>query len=190
MYLPPPTTSTPQLTSHAQNKALSDELDPVLVLQGVGWILRKAIGLATVTLHIKQYTDDAGITHVDIDQTATGGIKGTSESRQCDWIPREHEDYLFGKVQGKTRWITASEIGDDYQKEGFLEGEEENGGPEGQRHVQGYVVNEKNKWDADQVWGFEVIDGTRYHTRRIVVKKTDGDKVLKIRLVYNWAGKP
>lgn len=83
-----------------------------------------------------------------------------------------------------------AELGDDYQKESFLEGDEENGGPEGQRHVEGYVVNEKNKWDADQVWGFEIIDGARYYTRRVVVKKTDSDKVLKIRLVYNWAGKP
>jgi hypothetical protein len=40
--------------------------------------MRKAIGLATVTLHTKQYEED-GVTHIDIDQTATGGIKGTTE---------------------------------------------------------------------------------------------------------------
>jgi len=189
MAAPPEVTIKDLTGDWVMNKDLSDNLDPVLALQGVGWFLRKAIGMATVTLHVKQYTDDAGITHVDIDQTATGGIKGTSEARAFDWTPREHEDYLFGKVQGKTRWVTLAEIGDDYQKEGFLEGDEEKGGPDGQRHAEGYVINEKNKWDADQVWGFEIIGGARYYTRRVVVKRTDKDEVLKIRLVYNWAGK-
>lgn len=56
----------------------------MLTLQGVGWLKRKAIGLATVTMDITQYQappeggadTDAPVTHVDIAQTATGGIKG------------------------------------------------------------------------------------------------------------------
>ena len=56
----------------------------MLTLQGVGWFTRKAIGLATVTLDIEQYQappegapdTDAPVTHVDVKQTATGGIKG------------------------------------------------------------------------------------------------------------------
>jgi len=61
-----------------KNKTLSDDTDAVLALQGVGWWTRKAIGLATLTLHTKQYEKD-GVTHIDIEQTATGGIKGTTE---------------------------------------------------------------------------------------------------------------
>lgn len=61
----------------------------MLTLQGVGWFTRKAIGLATVTLDIEQYEGlaegapetDAPVTHVDIKQTATGGIKGMSFSQ-------------------------------------------------------------------------------------------------------------
>jgi hypothetical protein len=56
-----------------------------LALQGIGWFIRKAIGLATVSLEVKQYegppsedspADAPHVTHVDIEQTATGGLKG------------------------------------------------------------------------------------------------------------------
>ncbi|CAG8951310.1 hypothetical protein HYFRA_00008060 [Hymenoscyphus fraxineus] len=185
----PPEVTIKNLTGD-WNKTLSGDFDEVLAFQGVGWLLRRTIGLATITLHVKQYTDDAGVTHVDIDQTASGGIKGTSETRTLDWTLRPHEDYVFGKIEGKARWVTLSDAGDDFQKQGFLETDEECGGPDGQRHVQAYANSNDNKWDADQIWGFEMIDGARYYTRRVVVKKTDGsNKVLKIRLVYNWAGK-
>jgi hypothetical protein len=44
--------------TYLQNKTLSDDPDDVLALQGMGWMTRKAISIATVTLHTKQYTDD------------------------------------------------------------------------------------------------------------------------------------
>lgn len=56
------------------------------MLQGIGWFTRKAIGLATITLDVKQYRDDEGVEHIDIVQTATGGIKGTTENRTLDWM--------------------------------------------------------------------------------------------------------
>ena len=64
--------------------------------------MRKAISLATVYLDVKEYVDDKGETHIDIDQTATGGIKGTSEKRVLDWkIPENtHKDGIFGEVEG------------------------------------------------------------------------------------------
>ncbi|KAF4628055.1 hypothetical protein G7Y89_g10089 [Cudoniella acicularis] len=169
------------------NKTLSDDLDAVLALQGVGWWTRKAISLATVTLHVKQYVDEAGVTHCDIEQTATGGIKGTTETRQYDWTPREHEDYLFGKVAGKSRWANLDILHDDFCKEGWLEGDEEKGGPAGEVHVEGFVDNEEKGWTAEQVWGFSIVDEQRYYTRRVVVTK--GSEALKVRLVFNWQGK-
>jgi len=169
------------------NKSLSDDADPVLALQGIGWWTRKAISLATITLHVKQYIDENGIPHIDIDNTATGGIKGTSELRILDWQERSHKDHLFGNLTGKSRFLTLDDVEDEYLKDGWLEGEEENGGSGGERHVESYSFNEENGWTADQIWGFAVIDGQRYYTRRIVVTK--GSEVLKVRLVYNWLGK-
>ena len=174
------------LTS-AQDKTLSDDTDPVLALQGIGWWTRKAISLATVTLHVKQYQDDKSITHIDIDQTATGGIKGTSEYRELDWIARTHTDHVFGTLKGQSRWITLDKIDDEFLKEGWLDGEEENSGPEGERHMESYVDNEEKGWTGQQIWGFAIIEGKRYYTRRVVIKK--GSEVMKVRLVYSWQGK-
>jgi len=168
------------------NKSLSDDTDPVLALQGIGWLTRKAIGLATVTLHVKQYSD-AGVTHIDIDQTATGGIKGTSENRTLDWTFREHEDHIFGHLKGKSRWVNLSDIQDDFLKQGWLTGDEEKAGPNGELLVESYVENAEKGWTGNQIWGFSIVDGERRYTRLVVITK--GETVMKIRMVYNFVKK-
>ena len=75
-------------------------------------------------------------------------------------------------------------IDDSFLKEGWLESEEEAGGPNGEKHVQSYVEADKG-WTGNQIWGFAIIDGKRYYTRRVVIAK--GKEVLKVRLVYNWS---
>jgi len=72
-------------------------------------------------------------------------------------------------------------------KYGWLEGEEEKAGPEGEVHIESYVENNEKGWTGDQIWGFAVVEEKRYYVRRAVVKK--GAEVLKVRLVYNWQGK-
>jgi hypothetical protein len=47
---------------------------------------------------------NAPITKINIDQTATGGIKST-ESRTTDWRVREHKDRTFGKCAAQSRLI-------------------------------------------------------------------------------------
>ncbi|CZS93138.1 uncharacterized protein RAG0_03549 [Rhynchosporium agropyri] len=165
------------------NKTLSDDTDAVLILQGIGWWTRKAIGLATVTLHTKQYIED-GITHIDIDQTATGGVKGTTELRALNWEESSHNDHVFGNIKGRSRWSTFQEIDDSFLKEGWLEGDEEKAGPEGEKHIESLAVNEEKGWNARQIWGFAMVDGKRYYVRRVVVTK--GAEVLKVRLVYDF----
>ncbi|KAI9834748.1 MAG: hypothetical protein M1819_002834 [Sarea resinae] len=126
------------------DKTLSDDPDPILALQGVGWFLRTAISLATITLHIKQYTDDENTTHIDIEQTATGGISGTTENRKLDWQFREHTDGIFGHVQGKSRWITLEEVDDEFLKKGWLAEIQENGA------IESFVESLDSGWTADQ----------------------------------------
>jgi hypothetical protein len=181
--------STQANLSITQNKPLSDDPDPVLSLQGVSWFTRKAISLATITLHTKQYfSSDDKATHIDIEQTATGGIKGTTEIRVLNWSERSHEDHLFGNVKGQSRWLTSlDQVDDAFLKEGWLDVDSEKGGPDGEIFIESYVINEEKGWDARQVWGFAIVDGKRYYTRRVVVTK--GKEVLRVRLVYNWIGK-
>lgn len=104
-----------------QNKTLSDPTDNILALQGVGWWKRKAIGLGSITLFIKHYKDDEGLEHIDIDQTITGGIPGTSERRLLAWRERENEDHVFGSVLGKSRRIAVDQLDIPFLKEGWTE---------------------------------------------------------------------
>jgi len=160
------------------NKTLSDDTDKILALQGVNWFLRKIIALATITLHISQYEEDS-ITHINIDQFATGGIK-TTEERTLNWQVKRHEDSVFGVVFGQSRWVKLADVDDDeFLKNGWddLIGE----------HVQSYVESHDNGWTANQIWGFEVVQGTRYHVRHVVVRK--GDDWKQARLVYNFQSK-
>ena len=54
-------------------------------------------------------------------------------------------------------------------------------------HVQSIVKQiGGGDWTAEQVWGFEEINGERRYTRRLIVWK-DG-KEEKCRLVYNYRG--
>lgn len=163
------------------NKSLSDDYDRILQMQGVSWFLRKAISYATITLTITQYIDDTAdkLTHIDISQVATGGVGGTKEKRVLDYTWREHEDRIFGKVKGKSRWIKLKDIDeDDFLKTGYddMEGE----------HVQALAESIGNGWTADQVWGFEEVDGKRHYVRHVIVRKGDDWKMA--RLVYDYKG--
>ncbi|KAI9887043.1 MAG: hypothetical protein M1823_001115 [Watsoniomyces obsoletus] len=69
--------------------------------------------------------------HIDIKQTASGGIKGTTELRILDWKLYENEDYIFGKYEGRTRWVDVEDedLGDDeFLKRGWLVGDGGGGG--------------------------------------------------------------
>ncbi|GJC80204.1 hypothetical protein ColLi_03042 [Colletotrichum liriopes] len=164
------------------NKTLSDSPEPALALQGIGWMTRKAVGLATVTLDVKQYTAPPSppgegtepVTHVDIDQYATAGLKGTSEKRCLDFEFREHSDWMFGTVRGQSKWMSP----------GLARGEAEATGPDGKSHIYSHVESIDNGWTATQIWGFQTIDGERRYARNVLVQK--GGKRVEIRLVYDW----
>lgn len=80
----------------------------------MSWFLRKALPYATVTLHVKEYTDSANpqVYHIDVDQVITGGISGSKEARQLDWQEREHVDNIFGSLRGKSRFLRGSKAND------------------------------------------------------------------------------
>lgn len=157
----------------------------MLAMQGVSWLKRRAIAWATITLHVKEYADDAAVTHIDIAQTATGGVQGTAEIRTLDWTEREHEDHVFGKLVGKSRWVDATpdNVADAFLRDGW---EKAADGPGGEAHIESFVENKDKGWTARQIWGFAVVDGKRYYVRRVVAEK--GEEVIKVRLVYDWQG--
>jgi len=169
------------------NKTLSDPTDPILQLQGIGWFIRKAIGMMTVTLNVKEYKDEAGVTHIDIEQPGAAGLKGTSEMRQLDGSWQEHEDHIFGAVKGRSKWVKVADFKDDdtddaYLKKGWSQESLDD------EVVDSYVESIKNGWTAHQVWGFEEIEvegkKQRMYVRHVVVKKKA--ETIHARLVYEF----
>lgn len=128
-----------------------NDADKILSLQGVGWIKRKAIQYGTITLHVKHYKNEDNEEKIDIDQTITGGIPGTSEKRTLIWKERENEDHLFGSVIGKSRRVKPQELEElsDFLKTGWTEDTMEHG------LVQAYAESNTPKsgttWIGNQV---------------------------------------
>lgn len=171
--------------THPQNKTLSDSSEPVLALQGVSYLVRKSIGFASISLDINQYTappkppNEATdlYTHIDITQSASG-LSSTQENRCLDNTFRDHSDWLFGSVKGRSQWVSVDDVEDEFLKKDWLaEGE-------GKNLIQSYVESQDNGWIATQIWGFQTINGERRYARHVLVTK--GDKRVQVRFVYDY----
>jgi len=213
MSAPPEVTVEDLNGTWVMDKTLSNDPDSVFKLQGLSWITRTAISLATITLHATEYKD-GDLVRIDIAQTVTGGLQGTTEHRKLDWSVNDHTDHIFGSVKGQSRFLKGAadpdgkvrpnvdiqtKIGGDGVEDTaiatFLRGETlANGEPtegfleeENSVFVQSWVRSVDNGWTGEQIWGFENVDGVRHYTRRVVVAK-DG-MTEKVRLVYNFLGR-
>ena len=139
-------------------------------------------------MHVRT-SAEADVDVITINQTATGGIKGETEIRKLDWIEAIHASSMFGNTKHRSRWTGikgATESGnggslDPYLTQGWLE-------DESAHFLQDFVIHDKGGWTVEQVWGFTVVDGKKYHARKTFVKK--GDEAVKLRTLYDWNGKP
>ncbi|KAB2574046.1 hypothetical protein DBV05_g7327 [Lasiodiplodia theobromae] len=191
MAAPPEKTIQDFNGSWVMNKKDSRNTDAILSLQGIPWLVRRAIGFATVTLICKQYKDENGLEHIDIDQVTSPSLPGksaTPEERVLDWEWRDHENGIFGKVKGRTRRITLADLPDDedgmFMKEGWDESTIEGGDL-----IETFVENQDSGWTANQTWGFELNDeGVRKYARHVIVKDKSGKKVLREKLYYDYDG--
>lgn len=168
-------------------------------MQGVGWLTRKAITYGTLTLTIKHFKDDEGIEHIDIDQTLTGGIPGTSERRTLSWTERENQDHIFGAVIGKSRRTSVDVLEEDFLKRnwtadtiqhGVVQSYVESDTPKSgttwiANQVRRFALNPCPQIDFHQTWGMEDVNGERRYARHI---KFTGPKAEEIecRLVYDY----
>ncbi|KAF8481382.1 hypothetical protein JB92DRAFT_3038955 [Gautieria morchelliformis] len=164
------------------NKTLGDPLDRVLALQGVGWLTRKAIGLSPITQEIKQYTDESGMEHIDVESILPGGLKSV-ECRILDDSEQHEKDDLFGYIVRRSKRVKRSELTHEYMKGNCHEAEAEEDGVL-QMTVRSDTAKTKTTWVLEQVWGFEELDGVRYSTERIHFVGPKGE-TIEGRLVYN-----
>ena len=110
-----------------------------------------AIKKASLTLYIEHYTDDNGLEHIDINQTLTGGIPGTTENRTLDWQEREHSDGIFGPVVGRSKRVRLDEILKDYLKTGWTDGTKEDGAID--TYARSDTPKSGRSWTTEQVSG-------------------------------------
>lgn len=147
-------------------------------------LVRKAATAASVHLTISQPSPN----EIKMAQSVTAGkIPGTTEDYTLDWEWRSNEDSFFGTVEGRSRWVSVEEG----RKSGIVEqGEEEREWIEGDSEgklIQAEGKKPDGEWEAAHLWGFEVVDGARRHTRRVLVKNNKGEE-LKVRMVYDYVG--
>ncbi|KAH7027363.1 uncharacterized protein B0I36DRAFT_326949 [Microdochium trichocladiopsis] len=182
------------------NKTLSTDTDKALALQGIGFFIRKSIGLATIYVDINQYdgpptppnTSTENVVHIDSLQSASK-LTSTQENRCVDGESRPHGDWLFGNCKAFSKLVTEEDVKTwvvekhgAFMGEGWLTGPEEATGPNGALHLYNSVenVDPKGGWTAAQIWGFQTIDGERRYVRHVVVEK--GGQVETIKMVYDF----
>jgi len=164
-----------------------NDVDRILSLQGVGWFKRKAIMYGTVTLNIKHYKNEANEEKIDIDQTMTGGIPGTSEYRTLIWKEKENEDHLFGPVVAKSRRLKPEELTEvnEFLKAGWTKETLEDGPI--QAYAESDTAKSGNTWNGNQVWGIEVIQGEKRYARHVDFTGP-GNENIQTKLIYDYIG--
>lgn len=131
--------------------------------------------------------------HIDIVSVSPAATM--QEHFALDWSEQKHSDKVWGKSLRKAKMVNL----DNFQMEG--KGSEEdkdflaakklkdgktNSGFLDDEHVQILSVSQNGHGTVEMVWGFEEIEGGRRYTRRVVARS--GDKVERVRLVYDYLG--
>lgn len=170
----------PKTNARLQNSTLSESSDAILKMQGVNWLTRKVIGMATITLTMDQCIDEATKDILlDIESQPSGGMPASQEKRVLNWQPVELNHPLFGNIRGKSRQVKVSELEDAYLSSGWEDG------TENLYHFNTEHLDKKGVV-TQQVLGFAVIDGVRRQVRRVLI--TGPSERLEVRLVYDYIG--
>lgn len=165
-----------------QNHALSDDIGAAMAVQGVNLILRTALARAPISLTIA-HTQDAA-TGVETLSTRQSTIGRTMEDRRTldgEEVATSH--VIFGQVKSWACFVAVDKIATQLLREGWEDDTRE-------------LIEMRSQglgWTSWQAWGFEVIDGQRYHVRRTILQKgiqveeVAPEHVL-VRMVYDWVG--
>ncbi|KAJ5948185.1 hypothetical protein N7466_001200 [Penicillium verhagenii] len=160
------------------NSELSDDVTPLMELQGVPWIVRSMLSRASISVTLTQSIDaETGVSRVDSSQTSMGQV--VEEARVLDWEPRDQSHLIFGNMTVRSRFSAPNDV------EAALRDRSGSGEPDWDGEVIEIEVRTVG-WTSITVWGFTIIDGTRRYIRRTIARKGEEEKI--IQLVYDWAG--
>ncbi|KAL3476606.1 hypothetical protein BJX99DRAFT_258356 [Aspergillus californicus] len=193
-----------------EERPLWTGLEDMLKIQKMGWVMRKAAGLANIRVELsisrENESDPASALFMDIHESVSGGLSQTHEKRPMDWRVHSKTDAVLGELQiqaefvpgvvgegGKVwpRFEVQSNVKDEKLVK-FLRGEIREDKSDSSWVVSGaedvwvhvWVRNEKDKWAAEHIWGFEEINGKRYQSRRVVSSNEKGESCVA-RFVYS-----
>lgn len=99
-------------------------MEDILRLQGVSFMTRKAVGMATLTVTIT-HAKEGEVEKLVTVQTLT--IGQATEERPLDGVEREMENKLFGKTIAKSSRVKLEEIDDEYLKGPWAAASQEHG---------------------------------------------------------------
>lgn len=176
-----------------QSKTLSDPFDPVFAIQGIPWLIRKVISIATLSMKASHDVDESGTKILVFTQIASVAIAGLSEEKEVrvlDGREKFHSSALFGTSSARSRLVDLSTAtGHDGQPLASLLTKDflHQGEPGGEDYLYDLIVHQTNGWVMEQIWGFGLVDGERRLLRTLVIRK--GDQVAYTRGVYDWKGK-
>jgi len=183
------------------NRKLSDPFEPLLTLQGVPWVVRKAVNHISISEILTHSTDPStGLTTFEITQITTGGFKGTCEKRTLNGEERTYNNELFGPMGETCVWFDLPGAGskdnaDGSQNEKVVSSDRDEdekwlmNGLEGSKaiKIETWSLKEDKDWRTVAMWGFATIEsGERYHVRKLVARNKG--EVVRIRGVYNYVG--
>ncbi|KAJ6264632.1 hypothetical protein Dda_0781 [Drechslerella dactyloides] len=176
MAAPADKTAADMTGSYVMNRTLSGDTDKILSLQGVGWLLRKSLGLATVTINLTHKASDDVI---NIHSVAAGVIS-TNEDLHLDGKAYERtKDKVWGNFQVTAQKKQLSEIDDEQLREGWA----------GDEVIEVVADNKESKWTALQIWGFTDYEVNGKKERRYFrrVRLTHSKGVTYSHMVYDYA---
>lgn len=148
-----------------------------MTIQGVPWIMRKGIAKANLDLVIKEYVDEGGVTHLDVEAKPSMG-PAQKEFRVLDWEQTSEANHpLFGNGKARSKWAKLEDLNDEYFRTGWEDGTTE-------------FIFQQNEMESGVlttlVHGFAIVNGERHYVRHITSKK--GKEEAKVRLVYDYLG--
>jgi hypothetical protein len=181
-------------SNNVQSKSHSGEFDPIFAIQGIPWLIRKVISMATLSMKVahdvEAETGTKTIVFTMMVSIAIAGLGEEKEVRFLDGREQLHSSALFGTSAAQSRLVhLATAKGHDGEplnpslyREFLPEGESG-----GENNLYDLIVHQTNGWIMEQVWGFGMVNGERHLIRTLVIKK--GDKVAYTKAVYDWNGK-
>lgn len=120
MAAPDSVTMTNISGSYTMSKPLSDDAGPMLSLQGVGFLLRNAMKIGTLTLNVTHTRPD-GVDTLATTAVPMGGFKGNTSERKLNGEVVPQKDFMFGECEITPSVKKVGEIEDEWLMEGWVE---------------------------------------------------------------------